>query len=75
MKGGTLLIGVQFLLRRFLPIPFPRGISGKNFLGKFDSKCLIFLVGAAGFEPTTPSPPDWCANRAAPRPDREWGGL
>ena len=28
------------------------------------------LVGAAGFEPTTPSPPDWCANRAAPRPDR-----
>ena len=29
-----------------------------------------FLVGAAGFEPTTPSPPDWCANRAAPRPDR-----
>ena len=31
---------------------------------------LIFLVGAAGFEPTTPSPPDWCANRAAPRPDQ-----
>src|SRR6476660_3389141 len=28
------------------------------------------MVGAAGFEPTTPSPPDWCANRAAPRPDR-----
>jgi hypothetical protein len=33
-------------------------------------KYLILLVGAAGFEPTTPSPPDWCANRAAPRPDR-----
>jgi hypothetical protein len=28
------------------------------------------LVGAAGFEPTTPCPPDKCANRAAPRPDR-----
>ena len=26
-----------------------------------------FLVGAAGFEPTTPSPPDWCANQAALR--------
>src|SRR6266436_2987036 len=25
------------------------------------------VVGAAGFEPATPSPPDWCANRAALR--------
>src|SRR6201995_4044976 len=25
------------------------------------------LVGARGFEPPTPSPPDWCANRAALR--------
>jgi hypothetical protein len=25
------------------------------------------LVGAPGFEPGTPSPPDWCANRAALR--------
>jgi hypothetical protein len=41
-----------------------------NFLGlDFPFKSLILLVGAAGFEPTTPSPPDWCANRAAPRPD------
>src|ERR1700722_1755854 len=23
------------------------------------------MVGVAGFEPTTPSPPDYCANRAA----------
>jgi hypothetical protein len=31
---------------------------------------LIFkMVGARGFEPPTPSPPDWCANRAALRPD------
>ena len=28
---------------------------------------LISLVGAAGFEPATPSPPDWCANQAALR--------
>lgn len=26
-------------------------------------------VGASGFEPPTPSPPDWCANQAAPRPE------
>ena len=28
-----------------------------------------FLVGAARFELATPSPPDWCANRAALRSD------
>src|SRR5262249_46282251 len=27
------------------------------------------LVGAARFELATPSPPDWCANQAAPRSD------
>ncbi len=27
------------------------------------------MVGAIGFEPTTPGPPDRCANRAAPRSD------
>src|SRR5215510_12938326 len=36
---------------------------------KSPDNSMIYLVGAAGFEPTTPSPPDWCANRAAPRPD------
>jgi hypothetical protein len=30
----------------------------------------IKMVGAAGFEPTTPCLPDKCANRAALRPDR-----
>ena len=30
-------------------------------------KCLILLVGAPRFELGTPSPPDWCANRAALR--------
>ena len=28
------------------------------------------LVGARGFEPPTPSPPDWCANQAALRSER-----
>ena len=31
------------------------------------------MVGAAGFEPATPSLPDWYANRAALRSD--WTGL
>ena len=34
-----------------------------------------FLVGAAGFEPTTPSPPDWCANQAAPRSGTKKSGA
>src|SRR5262245_33819288 len=33
-------------------------------------KPLILLVGAPRFELGTPSPPDWCANRAALRSDR-----
>ena len=33
------------------------------------------MVGAAGFEPTTPSPPDWCANQAAPRSDLVFEGF
>ena len=37
----------------------------------FRTKCLILLVGAPRFELGTPSPPDWCANRAALRSDRE----
>ena len=35
-----------------------------------ESKYLILLVGAPRFELGTPSPPDWCANRAALRSDR-----
>ena len=45
----------------------PTANFGKNGMCK---KCLILLVGAPGFEPGTPSPPDWCANRAALRSDR-----
>ena len=39
-------------------------------------KCLILLVGAPRFELGTPSPPDWCANRAALRsePDSDYNG-
>ena len=33
------------------------------------STFLVVLVGAARFELATPSPPDWCANRAALRSD------
>ena len=29
---------------------------------------VLFFVGATGFEPATPCPPDRCANQAAPRP-------
>ena len=34
---------------------------------RIDGKSLILLVGAGRFELPTPSPPDWCANQAAPR--------
>ena len=43
----------------------------KPELGRvFAAKCLICLVGAPRFELGTPSPPDWCANRAALRSER-----
>jgi hypothetical protein len=48
----------------------PSGVFWVTIQPRILAKLLILLVGAAGFEPTTPSPPDWCANRAAPRPDR-----
>ena len=47
-----------------------RAVLGPRAETDGGANLLIYLVGAAGFEPTTPSPPDWCANRAAPRPDR-----
>jgi hypothetical protein len=36
-------------------------------------KSLSCMVGAERFELSTPSPPDWCANLAAPRSDRSRG--
>ena len=33
------------------------------------------MVGARGFEPPTPCPPDKCANRAALRSDTPWGDV
>ena len=55
----------RFFHRRewYLPTIFPRPILGR--LGRL--KYLILLVGAPRFELGTPSPPDWCANRAALR--------
>jgi hypothetical protein len=57
----------------FAPPENPHAQNGERAASAPSHKPLVFLaylVGAAGFEPTTPSPPDWCANRAAPRPDR-----
>src|SRR5262249_55679991 len=45
----------------------PRLFSWEDRWAKKYDKCLILLVGAARFELATPSPPDWCANRAALR--------
>jgi hypothetical protein len=53
----------------------PRRVPGKERIlsrGRRTYKALNLLcklVGARGFEPPTPSPPDWCANQAALRSD------
>ena len=52
-----------------LPHGLPRPVFWEDEGGEIWSKSLILLVGAPGFEPGTPSPPDWCANRAALRSD------
>jgi hypothetical protein len=44
------------------------GQNGRSF-DRRSLKLLKRLVGARGFEPPTPSPPDWCANQAALRSD------
>src|ERR1700724_3027656 len=50
-----------------------RSLCGQLFLGSWPDqtpcKYSILLVGAPRFELGTPSPPDWCANRAALRSD------
>ena len=45
----------------------PTGTPGHFQERPISAKSLIQLVGARGFEPPTPSPPDWCANQAALR--------
>jgi hypothetical protein len=45
----------------------PSGTPEQNRPGRILRNCLKSLVGARGFEPPTPSPPDWCANQAALR--------
>jgi hypothetical protein len=47
---------------------FPRLPAGKAQKCK---KYLNLLVGAPRFELGTPSPPDWCANRAALRSETD----
>ncbi len=47
---------------------FPRPFFG-NSAQSICSKSLSLVVGAPRFELGTPSPPDWCANRAALRSD------
>ncbi len=42
-----------------------RGRRGSHWI----ARNLCVVVGATGFEPATPCPPDRCANQAAPRPD------
>ncbi len=52
-------------------------ISQQKFLGSirlrvFTSKVsgnLCFVIGAAGFEPTTPTTPKWCATKLRYAPD------
>src|SRR3979490_459357 len=52
-----------------LPACFPMAFLWE--LERYNKSCklLILLVGAPRFELGTPSPPDWCANRAALRSD------
>ena len=54
-----------------LPRSFPDPIFGEDRRAGKDDEYLKGLVGAAGFEPATPSPPDWCANRAALRSEHQ----
>jgi hypothetical protein len=48
---------------------FVYAMRGGRFLLGLLRKPLKMMVGAARFELATPSPPDWCANRAALRSD------
>ena len=47
-----------FVLPRF-SIKRPRSVPALFQEGRSVLNPLILLVGAAGFEPATPSPPDW----------------
>ena len=47
----------------------PNGTPGLYGAQLTVTNLLKRLVGARGFEPPTPSPPDWCANQTALRSD------
>ena len=64
-ESVELLVPIQPIPSRSVPIWFRRQKAGGwNGLILWD-----FMVGARGFEPPTPCPPDKCANRAALRSD------
>jgi hypothetical protein len=53
--------------RRILPAVILSRDFGEDSGRQVAANYLIYLVGAPRFELGTPSPPDWCANRAALR--------
>src|ERR1700753_2423220 len=59
----------SLIFRRLATFPkrIPRPKIWETIEAEKDAKCLFYLVGAPRFELGTPSPPDWCANRAALR--------
>ena len=59
--------GIDFSVTLECTQDVPRPVLWVYFGSKFWGKYLILLVGAPRFELGTPSPPDWCANRAALR--------
>jgi hypothetical protein len=66
VEQGAALIRHGQSLRPFFPT-LPRIDAWEEWRRISSSRPLILLVGAARFELATPSPPDWCANRAALR--------
>ena len=59
--------GIDFSVTPECTQDVPRPVLWVYFGSKLWGKYLILLVGAPRFELGTPSPPDWCANRAALR--------
>src|SRR3984885_10207475 len=60
---------LQRMMRNHIGSPFAASNQAGNW--SLRDECLLdfreILVGAERFELSTPSPPDWCANQAAPR--------
>ncbi len=69
LRRGKRTNSAQTTFKNVSPSVSPGGCYHRRG-GERTSNFLKTLVGAARFELATPSPPDWCANRAAPRSDR-----